>query len=68
MQVQEWGSAQTKPELETVEERIMPMLYPEAVWQNKFSGFVGSPWVAGLAVMYVVDEANAYWYIPHGIA
>ncbi|REJ71592.1 MAG: DUF1444 family protein [Planctomycetota bacterium] len=67
VQVQEWGSAQTKPELAAVENRIMPMLYPEAVWQSKFSGFVGSPWVAGLAVMYVVDEANAYWYIPHDL-
>jgi uncharacterized protein YtpQ (UPF0354 family) len=40
------------------------MLYPESVWQEKFARFVGTPWVAGLAVLYVVDEAQAYWYIP----
>jgi uncharacterized protein YtpQ (UPF0354 family) len=67
VQVQEWGTAQTKPPLDNVRDRIMPMLYPETVWQSKFSGFVGSPWVAGLAVLYVVDEAHAYWYIPHDL-
>ena len=65
VQVQGWGDAQTRPPLERVRDRIMPMLYPEAVWQDRFAGFVGSSWVAGLAVLYVVDEANAYWYIPH---
>lgn len=64
VQVQEWGDAQTKPPLESVRGRIMPMLYPESVWREKFARFVGAPWVAGLAVLYVVDEAQAYWYIP----
>ena len=65
VQVQEWGDAQTRPPLERVRDRIMPMLYPEAVWQERFAGFVGAAWVAGLAVLYVVDEPHAYWYIPH---
>lgn len=64
VQVQEWGDSQTRPPLERVRDRIMPMLYPESVWREKFARFVGAPWVAGLAVLYVVDEAQAYWYIP----
>jgi hypothetical protein len=64
VQVQEWGDAQTRPPLDRVRDRIMPMLYPESVWKEKFGRFVGAPWVAGLAVLYVVDEAQAYWYIP----
>jgi uncharacterized protein YtpQ (UPF0354 family) len=67
VQVQEWGDAQTRPPLERVRERIMPMLYPETVWQERFARFVGTPWVAGLAVLYVVDEAQAYWYIPEDL-
>lgn len=63
VQVQEWGDAQTRPPLERVRDRIMPMLYPESVWQDRFARFVGTPWVAGLAVLYVVDEPHAYWYI-----
>lgn len=63
VQVQGWGKSQTEPELETVRERIMPMLYPEEVWREKFPTFVGAPWVGGLAVLYVVDESQAYWYI-----
>jgi hypothetical protein len=63
VQVQEWGESQTDPPLEIVRERLMPMLYPEDVWKERFSEFVGQPWVAGLVVLYVVDEANAYWYV-----
>jgi uncharacterized protein YtpQ (UPF0354 family) len=67
VQVQEWGEAQIRPPLEQVRERIMPMLYPESVWQDRFARFVGTPWVAGLAVLYVVDEAHAYWYISQDL-
>jgi hypothetical protein len=67
VQVQEWGDAQTKPLLDDVRDRIMPMLYPETVWQSKFPNFVGTPWVAGLAVLYVVDEAHAYWYVRNDL-
>lgn len=63
VQVQEWGSGQTEPPLQAVRDRIMPMLYPKSVWESKFPDFVGTDWVAGLAVLYVVDESHAYWYI-----
>ncbi|MGQ0634638.1 MAG: hypothetical protein ACT4QC_08510 [Planctomycetaceae bacterium] len=63
VQVQEWGREQTDPPLDVVRERIMPMLYPEEVWRERFPSFVGAPWVGGLVVLYVVDESHAYWYI-----
>src|SRR6185369_2738481 len=63
VQVQGWGKEQTEPELELVHDRIMPMLYPEEVWQERFPNFVGEPWVGGLVILYVVDESQAYWYI-----
>jgi hypothetical protein len=63
VQVQEWGKDQTEPPLHEVRDRIMPMLYPEAVWRESFPNFVGVPWVAGLMILYVVDESQAYWYI-----
>lgn len=63
VQVQEWGSNQTDPPLETVRDRIMPMLYPEEAWKKNFPNFLGTPWVAGLMVLYVLDESNAYWYV-----
>ncbi len=63
VQVQEWGETQTEPPLDAVKDRLMPMLYPESAWQERFPEFIGSPWVGGLAVLYVVDEHNAYWYV-----
>ena len=63
VQVQEWGRDQMQPDLATVRDRIMPMLYPESVWQEKFPQFVGTSWVADLVILYVVDETQAYWYI-----
>jgi hypothetical protein len=63
VQVQGWGKSQTEPELEAVKSRIMPMLYPEDVWHDRFPNFVGMPWVGGLVVLYVIDESRAYWYI-----
>ena len=63
VQIQGWGSEQSDPPLESVRERIMPMLYPEEVWQERFANFVGQPWIGGLAVLYVVDESHAYWYV-----
>ncbi len=63
VQVQEWGTEQTEPPFEAVRHRIMPMLYPEELWKSTLSGFVGRPWIAGLSIMYVVDEARAYWYV-----
>lgn len=63
VQVQGWGKDQTEPELNSVRDRIMPMLYPEDVWKERFPNFVGRDWVGGLVVLYVVDESQAYWYI-----
>ncbi len=63
VQVQGWGEKETSPPLEMVRDRLMPMLYPENAWQEKFPNIVGQPWVAGLVILYVVDEANAYWYV-----
>lgn len=63
VQIQGWGEQETSPPLDAVRDRIMPMLYPEALWREKFDGVHGSPWVAGLAVLYVIDESNAYWYV-----
>lgn len=63
VQVQGWGERETTPPLDVVRDRLMPMLYPEELWQEKFQDILGEPWVAGLVVLYVVDEANAYWYV-----
>ena len=46
-----------------VRDRIMPMLYPIDVWKERFPQFAGIPWVGGLAVLFVVDERQAYWYV-----
>lgn len=63
VQVQGWGDTETNPPLEAVRDRLMPMFYPNEAWKEKFPDIVGEPWVGGLAVLYVVDEANAYWYV-----
>jgi Protein of unknown function (DUF1444) len=61
--VQEWGETQGEPTLESVRDRILPMLYPEDVWRRSFPNFVANTWVGDLMVLYVVDEQHAYWYI-----
>lgn len=63
VQVQGWGQNEASPPLEVVRDRLMPMLYSEDLWQSQFPHLVATPWVAGLVVLYVVDEANAYWYV-----
>lgn len=63
VQIQGWGSEQSDPPLDNVRDRIMPMLYPESAWEERFPNFVGQSWVGGLAVLYVVDESHAYWYV-----
>jgi hypothetical protein len=63
VQVQGWGKAQIEPALDSVRDRIMPMLYPEDAWLEKFPNVVGQEWVGGLVVLYVVDESQTYWYI-----
>ena len=52
-----------EPTLDAVRERIMPMLYPRDQWQQMFPNHVGEPWVGPLAVLYVVDQPDTYWYV-----
>lgn len=63
LQINEWGTDQTEPDLEEIRDRIMPILLSRDSWQNHFPNFAGEDWIANLAIMYVVDESNAYWYI-----
>jgi Protein of unknown function (DUF1444) len=62
-QVHEWGATHSEPTLESVRDRILPMLYPEEVWRRTFPNFAATSWVGDLMVLYVVDEEHAYWYI-----
>lgn len=52
-----------EPTLNAVRERIMPMLYPWAQWQELFPNHLGQAWVGPLAVLYVVDQPDTYWYV-----
>jgi hypothetical protein len=61
--VQNWDTTRLNPSLDDIRDRIMPMLYPESTWQEQFPDFAAQPWVGGLTILYVVDEADAYWYI-----
>ena len=63
LQINEWGDAQTEPDLSQIQDRIMPILLSRESWENNFPNFVGESWIANLAILYVVDESNAYWYI-----
>ena len=63
LQINEWGDAQTEPEFSQVQDRIMPILLSRESWEHNFPNFVGERWIANLAILYVVDESNAYWYI-----
>lgn len=63
VQIQGWGDHVTTPPLEQVRDRVMPMLYSEQAWRERFADILGEPWIAGLVILYVVDESNAYWYI-----
>ncbi|MCA9022094.1 MAG: DUF1444 family protein, partial [Planctomycetaceae bacterium] len=46
-----------------IQDRIMPILISQESWKTHFPNFVGENWVANLAILYVVDESRAYWYI-----
>jgi hypothetical protein len=63
VEMQARGQQQLTPDFDEVRERIMPMLYPQDVWNERFPNFIGEPWVGGLVILYVVDEPDAYWYI-----
>ena len=62
-----WDSEDMEAELASVRERVMPMLAPEQVWKESLSDFVSDQWIAGLRIMYVVDEEDAYWYIRESL-
>ncbi|WP_437185849.1 DUF1444 family protein [Planctomicrobium sp. SH668] len=63
VQVRDWGETELSPPLELVRDRLMPMLYPEEAWKGSHHAIAGETWVAGLVVLYVVDEANSYWFV-----
>ncbi|EDL57920.1 hypothetical protein PM8797T_00192 [Gimesia maris DSM 8797] len=63
LQINEWGDEQTEPELIDIQDRIMPILISQESWKTHFPNFVGENWIANLAILYVVDESRAYWYI-----
>ena len=39
------------------------MLYPHGQWQENFPNHVGESWVGPLAILYVVDQPDTYWYV-----
>lgn len=66
-EIENWGDSRLNPTLEDIRERIMPMLCPESIWQEQFPEFAAQPWIAGLAILYVVDESDAYWYVRNDL-
>lgn len=63
VRLQEWGPDQLLPPLDEVEERIMPMLHPEEDAGSELKDLVRMPWVGGLSIMFVLDEADAYRFV-----
>ncbi len=63
VRLQEWGPEQLMPALDVVADRIMPMLYPESEAESSLQEFVRVPWVAGLSIMFVVDEDDTYRFV-----
>lgn len=61
--LQDMAPQRFEPTLAAVRERIMPMLYPWAQWQELFPNHVGQSWVGPLAILYVVDQPDTYWYV-----
>lgn len=63
VRMQELSPDQLMPPLHEVSDRIMPMLYPEGDEEARMSEFAGFSWVAGLKVMFVVDEDQSYRFV-----
>lgn len=63
VRLQEWGPDQLMPPLSVISDRLMPMLYPEEEAVNSLNEFVRIPWVAGLCVMFVIDEDDSYRFV-----
>jgi uncharacterized protein YtpQ (UPF0354 family) len=49
--------------LEEVEERIMPMLYPDEDAADTLKDFVQLPWIGGLTQVFVIDEDDTYRFV-----
>ena len=65
MRLQEWGPDQVMPPLDQVEDRIMPMLYPDEDAADTLKDFVQLPWIGGLTQVFVIDEDDTYRFV-HG--
>lgn len=63
VRLQEWGPEQLMPELSVASQRIMPMLYPADETDGSLKDFVQLPWVAGLNIMFVLDEDDTYRFV-----
>lgn len=63
VRMQELSPDQLMPPLSDVSDRIMPMLYPAGDEEARMADFAGFNWVAGLKVMFVVDEDQSYRFV-----
>lgn len=63
VRLQEWGPDQVMPPLDQVEDRIMPMLYPEEDAANTLKDFAQLPWIGGLTQVFVIDEDDTYRFV-----
>jgi hypothetical protein len=63
VRLQEWGPDQLLPPLDTVADRIMPMLYPAEDAGSSLEAFARIPWVGGLTIMFVIDEDDTYRFV-----
>ncbi len=63
VRLQEWGPDQVMPPLEQVEDRIMPMLYPDEDAAETLRDFVQLPWIGGLTQVFVIDEDDTYRFV-----
>jgi len=61
VRLQELGPDQLAPAFSKVQEKILPMLAPDD--EQCSDGRVRQPWVGGLSIGYVIDEADSYRYI-----
>ncbi|MCH2211253.1 MAG: DUF1444 family protein [Fuerstiella sp.] len=65
VRLQEWGPEQVMPPFEQVEDRILPMLYPDEDAGDTLKDFVQLPWIGGLTQVFVIDEDDTYRFV-HG--
>ena len=63
VRLQEWGPDQVMPPFDQVEDRIMPMLYPDEDAADTLKDFVQLPWIGGLTQVFVIDEDDTYRFV-----